>query len=584
MSPAATAVAPQFAQNPLRALAEVASTAGYPELRDELGRVEGALARGALTIAVLGQFKRGKSSLLNAFAGERVFPTGVLPLTAVATRLVRGPKSARVTESNGEVLALPVEGIEEFVSERRNPGNRRGVVEVEISMPLPDWADGIAFVDCPGIGSPHDANTAAARAMLPRADAAIFVLSPDPSITANEVDFLAEVSSHATRFFFVLNKSDLLAPEELADLSAYLKGILEGRCGFDNVRLYPVSAKQALEAARSGSAEALTHSGLLALWEDIHRFVGPERAASVGRVVERRTRNYAERIRGMIDLAVSSSHLSREEFAARLRRLEDGIATVRSEYRATQSMLREDVITFSRRLQAEPGRLLEPRVSGIVEKLDRRLADDRGGTASSVVHRFEQELQKEVGAVVGGVHESLATQLKLELDRIAAEFASRLTRWLVDLDRLVAREFGVALPELAVEGSLVESENYSDRVERMYEGTMAGQTALLLPSGLMRRRLRSRLSRIVHEELDAQSGRLASDLIERLERSWERLRSQAAEQLERDVRALGSALSEGQRRQTEGREANASWIEQMELLRRKVSEIERSAETERAKA
>jgi hypothetical protein len=38
-----------------------------------------------LQIAVLGQFKRGKSTLLNAILGEPVLPTGVVPLTAVPT-------------------------------------------------------------------------------------------------------------------------------------------------------------------------------------------------------------------------------------------------------------------------------------------------------------------------------------------------------------------------------------------------------------------------------------------------------------------------------------------------------------------
>ena len=577
MSPPATAVASPPPESPLQHLAEVAAAAGYPELGDEVRQVGSALARGALTIAVLGQFKRGKSSLLNAFAGERVFPTGLLPLTAVATRLVRGTRSVRVTERNGTTHSLPLDRVEEFVSERKNPGNRRGVVEVEISMPLPDWTEGVTFVDSPGIGSPHDANTAAARALLPHADAAIFVLSPDPSITANEIDFLREVSPHATKFFFVLNKSDLVAPAERDDLAAYLKEILESRCGFPNVRLYPVSAQQALEAAETGDSGLRAQSGLPALWEEVHRFVGPERTDSVERVVERRTQRYAERIRGMIDLAVTASQLTREEFDTRLRGLEEGIATVRSELRATQAMLREDVATFSRRMQAEPSHLLEPRAPDVVAKLDRHLAETRGGTAGAAVHRFEAELQKEVRAVVDPVRQSLAFEAQHELDRIALEFESRLKRWLVDLGRRVAQEFGVQLPELAVEGSLAASEQYSDRVERMYEGTMAGQTALLLPPSLLRRRLRSRLPRIVQEELDAQAGRLASDLVERLGKSWEGLRSHAAEQLERVVRALESALNEGQRRQSEGRGPNATWNERMGELRRQLATIEASA-------
>ncbi|MGI9953551.1 dynamin family protein [Moorellaceae bacterium AZ2] len=39
-------------------------------------------------LAVLGQFKRGKSTLLNALLGAELLPTAVLPLTAIPTFLL----------------------------------------------------------------------------------------------------------------------------------------------------------------------------------------------------------------------------------------------------------------------------------------------------------------------------------------------------------------------------------------------------------------------------------------------------------------------------------------------------------------
>src|SRR5437870_11913874 len=57
-----------------------------------------------LDVAVLGQFKSGKSSLLNAVLGEAVFPVGVVPVTAVVTRAEAGPeRSVRVTYQDGVV-------------------------------------------------------------------------------------------------------------------------------------------------------------------------------------------------------------------------------------------------------------------------------------------------------------------------------------------------------------------------------------------------------------------------------------------------------------------------------------------------
>jgi ribosome biogenesis GTPase A len=46
----------------------------------------------AIDVAVLGQFKAGKSSFLNSFIGKEILPTGVIPLTSVITRMTYSDK------------------------------------------------------------------------------------------------------------------------------------------------------------------------------------------------------------------------------------------------------------------------------------------------------------------------------------------------------------------------------------------------------------------------------------------------------------------------------------------------------------
>ena len=50
-----------------------------------LGMLRRRLDQEHLQLAVLGQFKRGKSTFINALLGADLLPTGVIPLTAVAT-------------------------------------------------------------------------------------------------------------------------------------------------------------------------------------------------------------------------------------------------------------------------------------------------------------------------------------------------------------------------------------------------------------------------------------------------------------------------------------------------------------------
>jgi GTP-binding protein EngB required for normal cell division len=95
-------------------------------------------------VAVLGQFKSGKSSLLNAVLGEAVFPVGALPVTAVVTRAAGGrERVVRVTYQDGSVEEVASGRLAELVTESGNPGNRRRVALVDVFTR--------AMADLPGV-------------------------------------------------------------------------------------------------------------------------------------------------------------------------------------------------------------------------------------------------------------------------------------------------------------------------------------------------------------------------------------------------------------------------------------------------
>lgn len=164
-----------------------AATAGELRLRLDEGRFR---------LAVLGQFKRGKSTLLNALLHEPLLPTGILPLTAIPTTLRYGPErrvrisfqDGRCEDYNGSLEHLQ-EILTGYVSEQENSANRFGVAQVEVDHPAAFLAHNVEIMDTPGIGSTLLHNTRTARAMVPVCDGALFVLSPDPPITEVEVQF-----------------------------------------------------------------------------------------------------------------------------------------------------------------------------------------------------------------------------------------------------------------------------------------------------------------------------------------------------------------------------------------------------------
>lgn len=222
------------------------------------------LGEGQLHLAVLGQFKRGKSTLLNALLGAPVLPEGVLPVTAIPTFLYGAsqPHLEVFTDGVPEPQAYSVTELPRFVAESHNPQNHRGVQRVNLFYPASLLQEGLVLIDTPGIGSTNENNTETTLRVLPHCDAAIVVFSTDPPITAAEVDFLLGLQPHIAHYFFVLNKIDYLAPEEVAKAEAFLAHTLRDALGERNLQIFALSARQGLIARQNGDEATWQSSGM----------------------------------------------------------------------------------------------------------------------------------------------------------------------------------------------------------------------------------------------------------------------------------------------------------------------------------
>ena len=122
----------------------------------QCGELMAKLAEDRFTLAVLGQFKRGKSSLMNALIGRDLLPVGALPLTSAITVLRFGPTERLLIYRENVALPFPeefpVQRLAEFVTEKENPGNCKRVKTAIVELPLPFLRRGVEFVDTPGIG------------------------------------------------------------------------------------------------------------------------------------------------------------------------------------------------------------------------------------------------------------------------------------------------------------------------------------------------------------------------------------------------------------------------------------------------
>jgi GTP-binding protein EngB required for normal cell division len=177
-----------------------------------------------IDVAVFGRFKAGKSSFLNHLTGRDVLPIGVVPLTAVITRLRYGPvERAEVLFLNGTKLEIRLDEIGLYVGENENPDNRKKVAAVEVELPELKPFSPLQFVDTPGLGSAFVHNTEAALNWLPNVGTALVAVSSDAPLSERDLALLEELRRHTPKIVLLLTKADLLNKTQRAEVLAFVR-------------------------------------------------------------------------------------------------------------------------------------------------------------------------------------------------------------------------------------------------------------------------------------------------------------------------------------------------------------------------
>jgi GTPase Era involved in 16S rRNA processing len=256
------------------------------------------IQQGIFKIIVLGEFKNGKSTLLNAVLGSKTLPARALPCTAVITELVHGnSKDVVIYEADQDTpRTLPWEAfVEEFkltekdiqTLENHNHLDRFQNVEyVRLECLHPFCANGIKLIDSPGLGE-HVSRTRVTTNFLKQAQAVIFVLNATKILSQDEKVFIEKVfgSGRFSHVFFVVNRINQIDEEDVPGIEQWVRESLKHHFlddgsqfdeAFYNRRVFFVNAKGALDARTQKEDALLESSGVPALERELERFLTSE--------------------------------------------------------------------------------------------------------------------------------------------------------------------------------------------------------------------------------------------------------------------------------------------------------------------
>ncbi|MGH1501964.1 MAG: dynamin family protein [Acidimicrobiales bacterium] len=236
-----------------------------PDLGERVQRRLDQVGDPNVQVVVVGEFKQGKSSLINALLNARICPVDDDIATAVPTILRFGEeKGAEVivaspADPDGptEKRPIPFDQVPNYATELGVSSSDAVVKGVEIELPRKLLSTGLVLVDTPGVGGLGSAHATAALGAMSVADAAVFVSDASQEFTRAEVDFLRQAIDLCQTVICVMTKTDFYpAWRKVLDLN---KGHLE-RLGID-VPILPVSSMLRAEAVRRNDRELNVESG-----------------------------------------------------------------------------------------------------------------------------------------------------------------------------------------------------------------------------------------------------------------------------------------------------------------------------------
>lgn len=247
-----------------------------------LAELAADIHRSIYTVVVLGEFKRGKSTFVNALLGMPLLPMNNLPETATINAIMYNeePRLSVVymdgTQREGEVS---YDFLQQFSARKADEQKLQAIKYIKIGYPLDMLKNRVVLVDTPGVSDLNQQRTEVTYGFLPKANTVIFVLDANSPLKKSEKEFIEQqlFPLGIKDIIFLANKYDCIDEEEedesfLDDLRVRLEKafhIGEPEVVLQKIEVYPLSARDALDGLMNGDAEMLAESGLPKIQERI---------------------------------------------------------------------------------------------------------------------------------------------------------------------------------------------------------------------------------------------------------------------------------------------------------------------------
>ncbi len=252
-------------------------------VKRKLADLEEDINNDFFTIVILGEFKRGKSTFVNALLGAKILPMDVIPTTATINALMWSEeKKTYVVKTDGEIETgeSSLQFLNRYIASESFDIDK--IKYLKVGYPTEILKNNIVIVDTPGVSDINEHRVQVTYDFIPRADAVIFLLDATSPLKRTEKEFIDEhlIKLGIDRVLFIANKFDNIDEEDeeevIEDIEKRLKNSFKKnnqQNAFKELIIVPMSSNMALEGVILDDENLMKKSGIVEVKEWIQKVV-----------------------------------------------------------------------------------------------------------------------------------------------------------------------------------------------------------------------------------------------------------------------------------------------------------------------
>jgi GTP-binding protein EngB required for normal cell division len=483
-----------------------------------------------LDVSVIGQFKAGKSSLINSLIGFNILPIGVIPVTSVITLISYGKKEKfKLVANDGEITETNINKIDDYIIEKNNPGNEKQILRIEIETQALSNAKGLRFIDTPGLGSLYKSSNETTINWIPETGIVLVAINSIQPLSASDITLIHEALSHSPFVTIILTKTDLLDNGQLKECQEFVKQSLSKEFGREfTIAEYSIFHNEALHKNH--------------LWEHCLLPYFREKEKIHTNLLEYKFHSLVNNAVGYLKIAYAASQ---KEFLKR-----EGLRAYILDERTHNEILRKDLEMISSLYAGKSRMIIEENVlKQYKESITRRLESEYlerfpswSGNISKVTLKYESWIKEALSEALLEVLRNENTGITQHLQKSKSHFNHYVKAFRESLNGKINEIFGLTLPEQDWEVEIPKVD-FPDIFVRPAFDIHLDMLGPLFPMLFLRGLIKRFFFKQIGEEVDINLSRLVSDLSSSTNIAITKLNNQAFDFINTEISTIEKLLS-----------------------------------------